>query len=1585
MTGKRRKPTAGYAPARSKLALAVRQVVRPRTGICLTLCILGVVQATPAAANPEGGNVVAGDVEISQASAKELDILQESRKAIVEWQSFSIAADETVNITQPGADALLLNRVTGDSVSDILGTLRANGRVLLVNPNGVFIGQGASIDAGGLVASTADIDNANFLAERYQFDLAGNPSAAVINHGRITVKDLGLVALVAPSVTNSGVITARLGRVSLAAGDRFTLDLYGDRLVNLVIDGPALEGTQASVTNSGDLLADGGIVHVSSAAAAGIVDQVINMSGYVQARSVGSQGGAVMLEGGNGSVHLDGVVDVSAEEGAGGSVTVSGAQISVSEQARVNASAGRRGDGGQVSVRAVDSLDFSGQIDARGGTEQGNGGFVDTSADLLTVRAAARVDTSAEAGVSGTWLLDPVNLSVVDTVSSAGEIAADAVETGLSSGNVVLEAEASITVDAAIDTSAQTAATQLTFTDENSDGNLTINLNAAIDLGANQTLAGEGSQVNVAATASIQDGVDVAATNATVSVAAGSYNESVTVDTAGLTLAGAQAGVDARGRSAAESALTGSIHITGNADGATVDGMTLLEGENVQGSLTALYLNSGASGITVENTRFARSGVVDGDTYRGIVNVFNGGQTGLVIRNNAFSGWATGVFLNPVAGSAVIQDNDFEGNFVGVSLDGPEGVLVTGNRFADNLFEGLGVGPGVASPSASISGNSFDNNTVHVGLYDQNLNLDLSDNNFDGVDADAMSTAELLALETKIGHGVDSTGGYSGFASLRGGHVFVTDGNSISTGLGFASAGDTVNIADGNYDLAGQQLLIDTAGVSLLGESEAGVLIDASAVPSSAGVLVHSDGVTLENLTIQGPTANTFGLKLRPLTDDSAASYTVRNVTVQGSGRTEIDILGVTGAVLENVTADGQDTGGVGIAITDSHNIDLSNITTRDNQWGGIGIFSAGRFATGGTSNITLSGSNSLNESNPLYAENDVDSGGTFFTISGLELEGFEYTVQNSTFRGDSSDPSDSEEFTFFQRDLDDAVAFALSLSNPQDSVVRQNASGTSYVDTDGDVNLDADGDYFVGSDGGVSMSIQAALDVTASGDTVNVLAGSYLENLIMATPDVTLSGASGALLQVGLGETGVSINADGITVTGLSIDGPFTDPFTQVDWDSVGNAFGMTVGANVSGVNIVDNTISNTRTGVSFFAGSSASASGNVIDNTKGSFLVRSDGISLSGNAFGTSGNEWDIVFLDSVSDGAYATSPHVDEAAYGAAIMTLSSDNGGMHVLDRRYGSNGLLGSTPQFGNRSHVEVAEGASFTATDDFNLGNGLGNQRQPLAGVNDALDAAVAGAWVNIGAGTYAETVNVTEDVNLIFDPAGVTVDGLIVDGDAAVGLSGTLDADDGLAILGDAVLLADLSIDTSGGNGAVNFAGSLDGSTDSGEDLNIDAGAGLVRVTNVGQSVRLGDVVIVSGDFDASAGSTSVASMSVTASGDVDVGQSTLNSLFSVVLNARNILGRIISQGSVSLGAGGSIDTQVVAQEAVSMFAVNSVVANISTPQNVNITADSVNGSIEGKGVSVAASNKVTLDVAADEAVDISAEDIEGSYTGGS
>jgi len=471
-----------------------------RTGTALVSALSLFVSQSAAYAMPVGGTVVGGQANISQ-SGNTSTITQLSNRASINWQSFDIGTGESVNFIQPSSQSIAFNRVTGSqNPSQILGSMTANGQVWLVNPNGVFFGQGAQVNVGGLLATTAGINDTNFMNGNYIFDQAGNPNATIRNSGIITIADGGLAALVGPNVSNDGLIQAKLGKVQLGSGDTFTLDLYGDGLINLQAS-PAM--TQQIVSNSGVIQADGGSVELTPAAAQNTVNSLINMSGIIQADSIGEKNGVITIyaegsnavqgnvaankgqKSGTSTVLVSGILDASGYRPGekGGSISVLGDNVGILNGAFLDASgdtgggtikiggdfhgagttptamntyvdanalifanANSSGNGGNVTVWADGNTFFEGNILAEGGSQSGNGGFVETSGHSY-LDAQGYVDVTAMKGQMGTWLLDPTNISIYGGVtpafnSSAG--IADGTQVSLSS-NLKLWLDASDT------------------------------------------------------------------------------------------------------------------------------------------------------------------------------------------------------------------------------------------------------------------------------------------------------------------------------------------------------------------------------------------------------------------------------------------------------------------------------------------------------------------------------------------------------------------------------------------------------------------------------------------------------------------------------------------------------------------------------------------------------------------------------------------------------------------------------------------------------------------------------------------------------------------------------------------------------------------------------------------------------------------------------------------------------------------------------------------------------------------------------------------------------------------------------------
>ena len=369
---------------------------------------------------PQGGAVAAGAAEIA-ASQAEMAIHQATQNAVINWNSFNIAAGERVNIYQPNAQAALLNRVIGGSPSEIFGTLSANGRVFLVNPAGVLFAPGAQADAGSIVASTMQITNADFMAGKYAF--VGTPNdGKIINRASLIAQNEGTVALLGKDVRNEGVIVARKGAAVLTAGEAVSLDFNGDGKVSVV---PTKAAMEQAVTNKGLVEADGGLVFMSVATGDALTLSAVNQEGIIRASSLDGTVGTVRMTANDVRLAAGSVTDVSGakagtvEIGGGwqGTGSLAHAQnVTIERNAAVRADAAQTGGaGGTVAVWSDGMTKFAGEITARGkGT--GAGGAVETSG--AKVQITGRVSASSEAGKAGEWLIDPGNVVIKNLTGS---------------------------------------------------------------------------------------------------------------------------------------------------------------------------------------------------------------------------------------------------------------------------------------------------------------------------------------------------------------------------------------------------------------------------------------------------------------------------------------------------------------------------------------------------------------------------------------------------------------------------------------------------------------------------------------------------------------------------------------------------------------------------------------------------------------------------------------------------------------------------------------------------------------------------------------------------------------------------------------------------------------------------------------------------------------------------------------------------------------------------------------------------------------------------------------------------------------
>lgn len=429
---------------------------------------------------PTNPQVVGGAATVSQ-SGNQQTINQSTNRAIINWGSFSIGANNSVHFNQPGSSSVILNRVVGSDPSSILGSLSANGKVFLVNPNGVFFGPGSSVDTAGLVATTMSIRNNDFMSGYFNFERTG--SGAVENAGLITIRDGGYALLAADQVRNTetGVINASKGSVALTSAERVTIETNQDGLVGFSVSGDSLREV-ASVDNAGLIAADGGQIMLSARGAQELTGMVVNNTGVIRAQTVEEQDGVIILSGSSGTTKSSGVLDASGTRGGsvqvtnqhgvaavagnvkasgsedeGGRIVVAGRQTGLfadtdidasgtqggvvrvggefrgesvngitSQQTYVAASAGIRadgtsGDGGSVVVWADDVTRYDGHISARG-AGMGKGGDAEVSGkQVLAFNGTA--DLRAESGRYGNLLLDPASIRIIDAPEPVTSVA----------------------------------------------------------------------------------------------------------------------------------------------------------------------------------------------------------------------------------------------------------------------------------------------------------------------------------------------------------------------------------------------------------------------------------------------------------------------------------------------------------------------------------------------------------------------------------------------------------------------------------------------------------------------------------------------------------------------------------------------------------------------------------------------------------------------------------------------------------------------------------------------------------------------------------------------------------------------------------------------------------------------------------------------------------------------------------------------------------------------------------------------------------------------------------------------------------
>ncbi len=1238
--------------------------------VAVASCFAGYAQA-----NPTNPTVISGAATFA-ASGKTLNIAN-TPGAIINWQGFSVKADELTRFIQQNAQSAVLNRVTSQEQSAILGQLLSNGRVYLINPNGITIGAGARIDTAGFVASSLNLSDGDALAGKFKLQDGGN-SGKVINNGAITTPSGGFVYLIAPDVENNGIITSPKGEIILAAGK--SVELVDSQKPELRVELTAPENTAINV---GRMIAEAGSI--------GIFAGAIKQDGVISANS------AVVGE--NGKIYLKASKDVSLAAGSsttangpsGGSITIQSDSGSATIAGTVEAN-GTQGKGGSISVTAPVAVTVapSARVSANGS----EGGSVTLASSAGAVTVSAPVSANATDGAAGQIAVNAATTAAL----TAGQLSASG---GLGGGTVSVRGVSGVTLDATSSTQANGAAGG-TVSIASDQGAITAQ--GTIDVSASDGVGG-----NVKLTALSDITLDVA-NNILASGASGGevYIESGegTLLSSGL--------IDGRGSDGQGGRVLLLAPRVGlireavvNVSGRTGGGTALVGGDyqgknpdiqNAQRTyvgpdarIVADAVDSGNGGKVIvwadEITRYyghisVRGGAQGGDG--GGVEV--SGKESLVFR-----GTADGTAQTGFKGGTILLD--------------PRDIIIN-NAGADTVTDQTAGTVDLAFSSPDVNtdvtlnpqtGGAF-NGFAEINLQaDRDILVQSAFNVKTAIGA-GTNASLVLAAGRHINVGADVT---SGLVGANEGNILLLAGDSITLGANvITDNAGTITIraaaTDGdlgfnstNFDVNTAGSIIWTAGSIQAGSGLVTLIAGASGGIGTSGANIRTTASTINATSGSGGVFITESDAVSLGTISSGGAVQVSNTT----GNMTVGTVTATGAVTLSSTAG---------SILD----DANNGTTIAGGSVSLNAASGAIGAAGATNEIDTNTASLI-----LDAGTDIYVANTTTPLTALTV-----TVRpTGTATYSVSDPG----LTFTVADA--GPGNALNLINISDSGL--NLSLTNAVATGGDINVGAvavgTGDVTLVSTAGSLVNASSTVTggavtltansggVGASGQAINTTAttltatsgtgGIYIDEAEGATVStVTVTGATGDIK--------IQNAAGTLSTTGVISTQGGSITLTSVDDLSVGNA--VTVSA-------LNGTVSLTSDSNGDNTGSFAQTAGTISTNNGAISITNGDADSGTGN-----------VLLGLITDT-------------GGKGITVKNQEGS--ILENTAGSSLLISAgtiSLLAGNTTKGATSLGDSTEAINTQSSGTGTINATSGTGGIYiDEADAAIIGTVTTTGAG----------------------------------------------------------------------------------------------------------------------------------------------------------------------------------------------------------------------------------------------------------
>ena len=1020
---------------RLKLSFAERLLIERRrfdlkrirfiTGIMLA-SLLGWF-ANPSYAAPQGEQVVAGDVSFDRNGT--LTEITASNNSIINYNSFDIAQDETVRFIQPSDTSRVLNRITGADPTTIAGQLLSNGQVYIVNPAGIYFTNGSLVDVGELYAAAGSITDTEFLAGNDHFS---NVQGEVVNDGTILAET---VALVGQYVANNGDIFSNDGIITLAVGNDVYLTRQGSHVMVQVGELSDNTGShEASIENNGNIDAGSGSVSLVSgdlySLAMGISSTgsikgaeitlesgdngMTVVSGKLDAdnKAVNSTGGDIKVLGDR--VGLFGA-DISADGiNGGGEILIGGDQHGegnvktaektiVDSKTNISADALETGDGGIVVCWANGMTLFEGVISAYGGSESGDGGFVEVSGKD-SLQFSGSVDTSAVNGSTGTLLLDPYSIFIVSGVGvDDGEIADFSILGGeggmadytISEGTLeLLTAGNNITMEALLDIEIVSLTDNIL--DFNTAGGNTITFKAdSNDNGTGDFIMANNHTIRTAGGSVVINGVNVSIG----SVLTNGGDITVTADEMSL--------------NTALNSGAGTIHIYPRTSmamdiGAFTDGLDISNAElnRITTSGTLII------GDDTNTSSMELEGVTDIANVTGTVRFMSNGTI------NSTDTWTNtittplveiladdGVYLRSflAVGRALLINADYDSDSTGsFRLDAADDTVTSTNDaisiVAANLIFNSTAGTMIDGGSGIVTITASNNRTMGIGSG----NCNISDAELDCIastDTVVLDTASAFTVSENVTHTgnlaivagssvtqtnlLNITGDLSVTTDVANQTITLTNtSNSVSGAVSFNTLGATGNVTyTENADL---DLGAGSVGGNLTLDSNGNDITDSGAVSIGGDLAISdTDNVTLNQLT------GDIDLAASTITTNAVYSVVTGSITQAGAltiggtatfttttNNEDITLSNTSNAVQGDVSLNTAGTSGNAVFDNGSTDLDLGNGTIN----GTLDIDTSGHLTVNG--NYVTTGTAHFSVDDVTMAAGSINTGTSTLTIA---------------------------------------------------------------------------------------------------------------------------------------------------------------------------------------------------------------------------------------------------------------------------------------------------------------------------------------------------------------------------------------------------------------------------------------------------------------------------------------------------------------------------------------------------------------------------------------------------------------------------